>query len=104
VDAANQAGGRDNITAVFVAGPEYRGKVGTRPGGVAHPRAGPFWTGRRISEDYGLLLGDAAMGSTAHKGMNDERTLVSGVDIIRRLGKTMTDVYLAWTRWKTAGR
>jgi serine/threonine protein phosphatase PrpC len=25
VDAANQAGGKDNITAVFVAGPEFRG-------------------------------------------------------------------------------
>jgi serine/threonine protein phosphatase PrpC len=27
VDAANQAGGKDNITAVFVAGPEFRGGV-----------------------------------------------------------------------------
>jgi hypothetical protein len=25
VDAANLAGGKDNITAVFVAGPEFRG-------------------------------------------------------------------------------
>ena len=32
VEAANTAGGRDNITAVFVAGPEFRGRSGaTRP-------------------------------------------------------------------------
>jgi len=29
VDAANQAGGKDNITAVFVAGPEFRGRTRT---------------------------------------------------------------------------
>ena len=38
VDAANQAGGKDNITAVFVAGPQFRG--GTRRAGAAtRPRS-----------------------------------------------------------------
>ena len=35
VDAANQAGGRDNITAVFVAGPAFRGR-----GAATRPRSG----------------------------------------------------------------
>jgi len=60
VDAANDAGGRDNITALFVAGPEFRSV-----GGVTRPR----WTttrtrlpARLLSSRmaflaYGLLLG-----------------------------------------------
>lgn len=38
VDAANDAGGKDNITALFVAGPEFRGGVGA-PGGTTRPRS-----------------------------------------------------------------
>jgi len=60
VEAANQAGGRDNITAVFVAGPEYRGRTG-----VTRPRLGATrilprraaWHGRVAFLIYGLLLG-----------------------------------------------
>jgi serine/threonine protein phosphatase PrpC len=38
VDAANQAGGADNITALFVAGPEFHG--GEVSGAVTRPRFG----------------------------------------------------------------
>ena len=60
VDAANQAGGRDNITAIFVAGPEFRGRSGaTRPRlGVTRIRVRPrVWRGRIAFLSYGLLLG-----------------------------------------------
>jgi serine/threonine protein phosphatase PrpC len=51
VDAANEAGGRDNITALFVAGPKFRGR-----GGATRPR---FATTReRLAFlTYGVLLG-----------------------------------------------
>ena len=60
VDAANQAGGRDNITVVFVAGPAFRGRTG-----VTRPRLGVTriltrrarWGGRIAFLVYGLLLG-----------------------------------------------
>lgn len=60
VEAANDAGGRDNITAVFVAGPEFRGRSGsTRPRigttRIRMPR-GAF-TGRMAFLIYGLLVG-----------------------------------------------
>ena len=46
VDAANQAGGKDNITALFVAGPEFRGRgAATRPRGSTtrvRPRRRPL--------------------------------------------------------------
>ena len=60
VDAANQAGGRDNITAVFVAGPAFRGRTGaTRPRlGVTRIRPRHrVWRGRVAFLSYGLLLG-----------------------------------------------
>lgn len=60
VDAANQAGGRDNITVVFVAGPRFRERcVRTRPRhGVTRIRARRrVWTGRAAFVSYGLLLG-----------------------------------------------
>ena len=60
VDAANRAGGRDNITVVFVAGPAYRGRsAGTRPRlGITRIRARRrVWTGRVAFLGYGLLIG-----------------------------------------------
>jgi serine/threonine protein phosphatase PrpC len=60
VDAANQAGGRDNITAVFVAGPEFRGRIAaTRPRlGITRIRPRHrVWSGRVAFLSYGLLLG-----------------------------------------------
>ncbi len=60
VDAANQAGGRDNITVVFVAGPAFRGRSSaTRPRlGVTRIRPRRrVWSGRVAFLSYGLLLG-----------------------------------------------
>ena len=60
VEAANQAGGRDNITAVFVAGPEFRGRSGATRPRLATTRIrlpqGAL-TGRAAFLIYGLLLG-----------------------------------------------
>ena len=59
VEAANGAGGRDNITALFVAGPEFRGRSGvTRPRASTtrfRPSRGAL-TGRAAFLIYGLLL------------------------------------------------
>ena len=60
VDAANQAGGRDNITAVFVAGPAFPGRsAATRPRlGITRIRPRRrVWSGRVAFLSYGLLLG-----------------------------------------------
>lgn len=59
VDAANAAGGSDNITALFVAGPEFRGRSA-----VTRPRTGTtrfrgmrrLLAGRTALVIYGLLL------------------------------------------------
>jgi serine/threonine protein phosphatase PrpC len=62
VEAANEAGGRDNITALFVAGPKFRGSDGaTRPRLTATtreqaPRRNRF-TGRLAFLIYGVLIG-----------------------------------------------
>jgi len=60
VEAANQAGGKDNITAVFVAGPEFcNGSGATRPrfSTTRLSRPGRLFTGRMAFLTYGLLLG-----------------------------------------------
>jgi serine/threonine protein phosphatase PrpC len=66
VEAANEAGGKDNITALFVAGPKFRGSDGatrprpgatTRPGATRQrPRASRFG-GRLAFLTYGVLIG-----------------------------------------------
>jgi serine/threonine protein phosphatase PrpC len=60
VNAANQAGGADNVTALFVAGPEFRGKTRiTRSRDVRRPapRLLRLLHGRVAFLCYGLLLG-----------------------------------------------
>lgn len=61
VEAANAAGGRDNITALFVAGPEFRSarQDRTRPRfSTTRLRGrGAVFTGRAAFLVYGLLLG-----------------------------------------------
>jgi serine/threonine protein phosphatase PrpC len=59
VEAANIAGGRDNITALFVAGAEFRGGSGvTRPRSSTTRirRQARLFTGRMAFLVYGLLL------------------------------------------------
>ena len=59
VEAANAAGGRDNITVLFVAGPEFRGHSGvTRPrlAATRARRAGRLFTSRPAFLLYGLVL------------------------------------------------
>ena len=74
VDAANQAGGADNITALFVAGPDFHGRgEATRPRFSAtrvRPRSGvrSLWDGltsRVALTFYGLFLG-ALLWSVLH--------------------------------------
>jgi PPM family protein phosphatase len=60
VDAANDAGGRDNITALFVAGREFRGRGGaTRPRRATTRLRRParLFTGRAAFLAYGVLIG-----------------------------------------------
>jgi serine/threonine protein phosphatase PrpC len=60
VEAANEAGGKDNITALFVAGPKFRGRGGATRArfGTTRQRArrGRFG-GRLAFLTYGVLIG-----------------------------------------------
>jgi serine/threonine protein phosphatase PrpC len=72
VDAANLAGGKDNITAVFVAGPEYGGRRGvTRPRGtITRIRISRrMFTGRVAFLIYGVLLGMLVWAMLRARGM-----------------------------------
>jgi hypothetical protein len=51
VEAANEAGGRDNITALFVAGPSFRGT-----GGITRPRFDATTRQRRRARRFGGRL------------------------------------------------
>jgi PPM family protein phosphatase len=59
VEAANDAGGRDNITALFVAGPEFRGRGATRSRRATTRLRRParLFTGRAAFLAYGVLIG-----------------------------------------------
>jgi serine/threonine protein phosphatase PrpC len=60
VKAANEAGGKDNITALFVAGPQFRGRAGTTRPRFSVTRARipkRRFTGRMALLAYGVLLG-----------------------------------------------
>jgi serine/threonine protein phosphatase PrpC len=60
VEAANEAGGKDNITALFIAGPDFRQRSGaTRPrfSTTRLRRPARALTGRMAFLTYGLLLG-----------------------------------------------
>ena len=60
VDAANRAGGTDNVTALFVAGPEFSGCPGVTRARFTATRirvTARLLTGRMAFLIYGLLLG-----------------------------------------------
>jgi hypothetical protein len=71
VEAANAAGGRDNITALFVAGPEFRfaRRGATRPRfSTTRLRGGARFTGRAAFLIYGFLLGLLVWAAMRFKG------------------------------------
>ena len=74
VAAANHAGGRDNITALFIAGPEFAGRTRTTRPRFATTRIrmpARLLTGRVAFLIYGLLLGMllwAVLRAVPHSG------------------------------------
>jgi len=73
VNAANQAGGKDNITALFAAGPEFKTHdYATRPRfGPTHVNLPARWlTGRMAFLIYGMLLGMLLWAVLPAKGWN----------------------------------
>ncbi|HUK15903.1 MAG TPA: protein phosphatase 2C domain-containing protein [Bryobacteraceae bacterium] len=72
VEAANAAGGRDNISAVFAAGPEFRAlrRGTTRPrfSTTRIRRRAAVFTGRAAFLVYGLLLGLAVWAVMRFRG------------------------------------
>ena len=94
VDAANQAGGNDNVTALFVAGPEFAGRSpATRPRSPA-TRVRRRWRVSRPSGISGLGRVDRHVAVDGGAAMNAPAR-VGRYEIVRRIGKSMTDVYLA---------
>jgi len=60
VEAANQQGGKDNITALFVAGPEFRARNGTTRPRISTTRIRRrqrIFTGRMAFLTYGVFIG-----------------------------------------------
>ena len=72
VAAANDAGGRDNVTALFIAGPEFPGRRDvTRPRLIATRVHGParLFRSRLAFLVYGLLLGMMLWATLRAKGV-----------------------------------
>jgi serine/threonine protein phosphatase PrpC len=72
VEASNEAGGKDNVTALFVAGSEFRGARHSTTRMLAapaseHSRAARLLTGRIAFLLYGVLLG-MLMWAVLHPG------------------------------------
>jgi len=59
VEASNLTGGKDNATALFVAGPNFRGRTGRTRAMLSTTRLRParLLTGRMAFLAYGLLIG-----------------------------------------------
>ena len=84
IAAANQAGGKDNVTVVLVAGPEYLAGVATHAEVAASRQkrrpAFPRWV---IPSLWGLVLGVSLGFWLGSLGMRGPRTIVAGADGIR---------------------
>ena len=91
-----EAGGKDNITALFVAGPKFRGR-----GGATRPRLAttrqrrahrPVLERRLAFLTYGVLIG---MLLWAVLRIMTAPARLGRYEIVRQIGRSMTDVYLA---------
>ena len=116
VDAANEASGKDNISVVFVAGPEFLGSDSESMHGGQGPTCGHSNAAQKQVRSCsragfpwlvaGILLGMmlwAVAERSASNGvwrtvarssmLHDKR--FGRYEILRKLGRSMTDVYLA---------